>query len=252
MMFIRVPLFLAAFLTSMLIGYRIGGDLNPIHTLIGYHKESIISPEVEIPDNNQFNLLIIGVNDITQPDAELESIWLAAYAENSSKVTFVPIFPLPDKHDRNKILTESFYMENGYPGLQFWDAMRTTNIWWKGFIIIDKPFAIKLIDSIGGIQIHHQKMNGIQAVRSINSWKDDPSSAVEHQKMFIEAVCRKIAKSQTTNLDDVKDLLRENTRLNHQAYSAITWWLDKKNESNLLSCTFPTLTQATFKSTILR
>lgn len=252
MRLIRVPLFLAAFITSLLFGYSIGDDLNPRFLISGNHMETMVSPDVTIPENDQFNLLIISVDDLSQPDPNLESIWLAAYAENSSKITLVPIFPSPDNPDQILFLSKSFNMENGYPGLKFWEAVRSTNTWWKGFILTDRPLLINLVDVLGGIQIHNQHMNGVQAVRSIDSWKDDPSIAVNHQKTFIEGICTKIASSPKSNLDEVNQLFDENYLSNKQANTFITQRLDGTKTKNILTCTFPTLTQKSLMSTIVR
>ena len=69
MMIIRIPIFLAVFVTALIAGYKTGENLDPVHNIFNSQMDSMIMPGVTIPDNNQFNLLIISVGDIDQPDA---------------------------------------------------------------------------------------------------------------------------------------------------------------------------------------
>jgi len=116
MMIIRVLLFLTSFVTALVAGYKEGDNLQSVDEIFSSQMDAMIMPSVTIPDNNQFNILLIGVDDMHQPDANLESIWLAAHVENSSNIALIPVFPSPDDLAQNLTLTQSFNLDGGKPG----------------------------------------------------------------------------------------------------------------------------------------
>ena len=243
MMIIRTLLFSAVFATALLTGYRAGEIIDPLEKIFGSRLDAMIMPGVTIPDNDQYNLLIIGVDDINHADAQLESIWLAAHAKNSSKITLIPVFPSQDDPDQNLILAESFSFEGDMPGKAFWDEMRKTNFWWKGYLVSDKKTSIKLVDVLGGVGIHNQDMNGEQAVGSITSWKDDARIAVNHQKMFLESICNRISTNQPPSLKIINEIIDQDFRSDTRTKIFIADWTVKNSKNENLTCNFPTLTQ---------
>ena len=188
MTFIRASLLLAVFITAMLAGYQAGAYFDPTNDIFNKQMDTMIMPGVAIPDNDQFNILIIGVDNLENQDADLESIWLAAYVEHSSKITLIPVFPSPDNPALNHALTRSFKLDGDKPGKDFWDVMRKTNLWWKGYLISDIAASIRLIDAIGGVNISGQELNGLQAIRNITPWENEALVAVNHQQMLLESI----------------------------------------------------------------
>jgi len=251
MMVIRIPIFLAAFVTALIAGYKAGENLDPVHNIFNYQMDSMIMPGGTIPDNNQFNLLIISVDDIDQEDAQLESIWLAAHAGNTSNITLIPVFPSTDDPTQNLTLAESFYFDRDKPSKEFWDAMREINIWWKGYLISDITTSSKLIDFLGEIGINNQHLSGEQATGSVTSWKDDTTLAIQHQKIFFESICNRIAANPSTNLQAIRELFDREFRSNTQTKIFIAGWTTRAASNKKLTCTFPTLTQTPLQSTII-
>ncbi len=242
-MIIRIPIFLAAFVMALLAGYKAGENLNPVHGKFSSHMDSMVMPGVTIPNNDQFNFLIINVNKIDLTDAQLESIWLAAHAGNTSNITLIPVFPSADDPTQNLILAESFYLDRGKPSKEFWDAMREINIWWKGYLVSDINSSIKLIDFLGGIGINDQYLSDEQTTGSILSWKDDTSLAIQHQKIFLENICNLIAANPSINQQEFTEFFDREFRSNTQTKIFISGWTNRAASNDKLTCTFPTLTQ---------
>ena len=107
MTFIRIPLLIATFVTALIAGYKIGEYMDPVGKISRSQTDVVVQPGVKIPDNDQYNLLIIGVDDMNRPDAHLESVWLAAKAQDLSKITLIPVFPSLNDEDLNLTLSES-------------------------------------------------------------------------------------------------------------------------------------------------
>ncbi|MFN2236763.1 MAG: hypothetical protein ACK2U1_21240 [Anaerolineales bacterium] len=243
MNFIRMLLFSSVFATALLMGYKAGETIDPLNEVFSNRIDTTIMPSVAIPDNDQFNLLIIGVDDLSHVDAQLESIWLAAYAENSNHITLIPVFPSSDDPDQNMILSDSFSIEQGKPREEFWDEMRKENFWWKGYVISDKDSTIRIIDLLGGIDMQNQQMDGLQAVRSITSWNDDTQLSIKQQRILFESVCNKIFTDQIASPQMINDFVNQNSLADTRTKTFITNLIANIKYNGSIACNFPTLTK---------
>ena len=241
MIFARILFSLATFSVALLAGFKAGEKFDILEDLFSSSIDETAIPGVPIPDNNQFNLLIIGVDDAEKSDAQLESIWLVAHADDTSNVTLIPVFPSPEDPVQNLILAEAFYLKNDKPGNEFWEAMRNTNLWWKGYIIIDISAAINMIDMMGGIKIHDRLLNGTQTVSSVPPWESDPLTAVKCQMLLLDGLCNQIAENQTYNLQAASELILYNIRPITKTSKVFTNLTAQSELRGKLTCTFPTL-----------
>jgi hypothetical protein len=242
--------FSSVFSTALLMGYKAGEIMNPLDEIFDNRIDTTIMPSVAIPDNDQFNLLIIGVDDINKVDAQLESIWLAAHVENSNQITLIPVFPLSDAPDQNTILSDSFSIEQDRPGKAFWTEMKKKNFWWKGYIIGDKDSAIRLIDSIGGIDMQAQHMDGLQAVNSITSWKDETQISIHQQRILFDSICDRILTDQFPNPKMINDIVDQNSLADTRTKIFIASLIANIKNNSGFACNFPTLAQASSNSEI--
>ena len=250
MMFIRMLFFSSVFATALLMGYKAGETINPLDEIFSNRIDTAIMPSVAIPDNDQFNLLIIGVDDIHHVDAQLESIWLAAHAENSNQITLIPVFPSSDDPNYNMILSESFSIEQDKPSEAFWDEMKKENFWWTGYIIGDKDLMIRLIDSLGGINVQNQQMDGLQAVSSITSWKDDTQISIHQQRIFFESVCYRIFTDQFASSRMINDIFDQNSLADTRSQIFIANLIAYIKSNSSIACNFPTLSQTSSNAEI--
>jgi hypothetical protein len=174
-------------------------------------------------------------------DAQLESIWLAAHAENSNQITLIPIFPSSDDPDQNIILSDSFSIEQGKPNEAFWDEMRKENFWWKGYVIGDKDSTIRFIDLLGGIDMQNRQMDGLQAVSSITSWKENPQMSIHQQRILLESVCNRIFTDQIANPKMINDIVDQNSLSDTRTKTFITNLIANIEYNGSIACNFPTL-----------
>ena len=251
MKFIRMLFFSSVFATALLMGYKAGETIDPLNDVFINRIDTTIMPSVAIPDNDQFNLLIIGVDDMSRVDAQLESIWLAAHAENSNHITLIPVFPSSDDPDQNVILSDSFSIEQAKPSESFWDEMRKENFWWKGYVISDKDSTIRLIDSLGGIDMQNQLLDGLQAVSILNSWKDDPQMSIHQQRILFESVCDRIFTDQFASPKTINDILDHNSLSDKRTKIFITNLIANIKFNGTIACNFPTLAQTSSDTEIV-
>lgn len=243
MRLVRILFSLFVFSMALFTGYQASKSLNIMGVLFKSPIDETAIPSVSIPDNNQFNLLIIGTDDSKKPDAQLESIWLIAHADNTSRATLIPIFPSPENPVQNLVLAEKFSLEHGKPSNEFWKEMQNTNLWWKGYIVTDMFATINLINMMGGIKVQDRLLNGNQAVSRIPPWETDPLMAVEYQMSLFEGICIQIADHQKINLKTVSELVSVSMRSNKKVNEAFTEWSSQTELHGKLVCSFPTLEQ---------
>ena len=243
MKLVRILYLFFVFSLALFAGFQAGDRLNIMGVLFHSPIDETAIPGVTIPDNDQFNLLIIGADDSKNPDARLESIWLIAHADNTSRVTLIPVFPSHENPVQNLVLAEKFSLEHGKPSNEFWQAMQKTNLWWKGYIITDMSATINLIDMMGGIKVQDRLLDGVQAVSSIPPWESDPLMAVEYQMLLFKGVCNQIADNQKINLKTANELISVSMRSNKKVNEAFTNWSSQTELHGKLICSFPTLEQ---------
>jgi hypothetical protein len=238
----RIIYAIVAFGIALFIGFKVGESVKPIESVFQSASNDDPEPKVTIPDNDQFNLLVIGVDSVEKPEAKLESIWLVAYLENSDKVTLLPVFPSTDKPDQNNMLADAFRLDGSQPGDEFWEAMQSAGVWWKGYIISDWITTMKMVDAIGGIYIDEELMNGTQIVRGIPTWKDDPQLAVEQQMVLLDGVCQRLTQNKTTTWEVINEMFLNQFHGGVKATSFVTKWSSIVSTNEDLTCDFPTLT----------
>jgi hypothetical protein len=173
----------------------------------------------------------------------LESIWLAAHAENSKHKYLIPIFPSTDDQDHNIILANSFSIEQDKPSEAFWDEMKKENFWWKGYVIGDQDTTIRLIDSLGGIDLQNQHLDGLQAVNSITSWKNNSQISIHQQRLFFESVCNKIFTDQFPDQKLINEIVDQNSLADTRTKIFIANMIANIENNGRFACNFPTLAQ---------
>jgi hypothetical protein len=196
------------------------------------------TPGVPIPNNNQFNLLLIGVDNIHSKDAKLQSIWILAFPQKPSRLNLFPVFPSMDKPVQNLRLAEAFHLHRGQPSQEFWNLMKGTDTWWNEYVVSDKTDLTNLVDSLQGIQVAGEYLNGIQALSKIPSWKSDPQMAIKQQKIVFEGVCNRISATHLAGKTNGTFLKTINPSKNTKLI--IGQWIAKIAASSGLGCYFPT------------
>jgi len=241
MNFSRIMFSVSVFSIALLIGFKVGERIDLIENLIRFSLDSAAVPEVFAPNHDQFNLLIIGLTDEQNPEAELQSIWLAAYSKKTHNMTFMPIFPAENEPVRNQRLAEAFELEHGKPNKAFWKELRSTHLWWEGYIVTDRNATIEIIDLLDGIYVDDHLWDGSQYVNSISPWEGDPHTAVRQQKTLLEGICNRLAQTEPpTATPNWKMLFDQRNHTNFQTALQVISWGSKFHELGDFSCQFPT------------
>ncbi len=237
----RALISMMAFFAALMVGFKTGSQINLIEKLLQLSSPGIEAGSLsQVPNTQQFNLVLIGATDMDIPNPQLESIWLAAYSEITHKMTFIPVFPSPNDPDRNLILAGAFSLEQGKPSKTFWKTLRTTDLWWDGYILSDRITAIEIVDMIDGIYVDDTLMNGEAIVNQITSWKENPQSAVENQGILLAGICSRAVQIEALDTKSTWEMLINNpANSDFHTILEIAKWGSEFRENQNLTCEFP-------------
>jgi len=183
------------------------------------------------------NLLIIGVNQVTDPIVHLESVWMLIYHRDNPNIEIIPIFPTMSGEDlmRDYTLAANFYFEEGVPSEDFWNALRDRDILWHNFVLLDES-ALNAITDL--LELSRARESGF-----LYSWQDDPDISLNGQLALFAQLCQSFAQHEFP--EDISPFINNltpylTTDVPVEEISA-DWRLLRIYGENL-RCEFPTLT----------
>jgi hypothetical protein len=203
MKYLRSFLYLAIFLTNLLVGY-LGGlrvfPANPKEAVSLAHSESIVA-DTPIPSlaNGQRSLLLITADQLEAREPRLIGVWLVVYVPSDPRLTLLPIFPAPSMKDAGKELSDAFRLQNNAghmsPDPQFLEIVRELIPWWSGYILLDEPAIAEMIDYMVYFEKASQSPNPnhfSQILSELSMWQD-PYSSLFGQASLYQEMCWGIA-----------------------------------------------------------
>lgn len=133
-----VILIIVVFLFFAFIGYQIAFNSDGSSILEAFFTST--PAENESPEN-QLRAIVIHVNRMDQDQPKMVSAWFFSvlFAEGTPPtVTIAQIYPIPGNPERHQSLERSFSVtREGNPSPIFWRAIKTQNIEWEGYLMID-------------------------------------------------------------------------------------------------------------------
>ncbi len=161
-------------------------------------------------DARQRSILIIAVDQLNQPQANLESVWLAVYVPYLPQVTLVPIFPAIVSNSDGLVASfdpefaEGFHLDPGrYPDPGFLAILENTGIVWTNFIVVDHELLSELLvfwseegRNENAMSLSHPSWSG--PASALASIAEAPLEGLLAQVNFIQKICRAPANLQPT------------------------------------------------------
>jgi hypothetical protein len=232
-----IVIFSVAILTGLLIGLK-----TPLPEAVAM----LSSPPVNMPATSQRNLLVIGVDDLTQAQPRLESIWLVIYFVDSARVTLLPVFPSATDTAYNRMLAESFSLDgNGQPGEGFWEVIEALAFWWNKSILIDQASSAEISHALQAEDSVDLFTRGVSTPGGIVSWSQDPQAALLGQRALFEAMCDSF--QQAKSITTVQTTLLQipgHLRPGAEDFPVLVDWFEMAARKDQLHCEFPTLENA--------
>ncbi len=142
--------------------------------------------------HGQVNLLIAWV-DTLQPNARLNSVWLAGYFPGRFGIAMTPIYlaQAPEVFEQSAVLRQQFALDaKGNLISAFREAVEQQhNTWVNGFIIVDEIGFVEIIDFFGGIPIDSVMRDGIEVLDYIAGTPATPQAALQGQFEVVSGLC---------------------------------------------------------------
>jgi hypothetical protein len=132
---------------------------------------------------NQETFLIIGVDDLSQPEAILESAWLVTIKSASSQIDFVPLYPYTTSpHDPIYVST---YNYREYRNLEI---IQKQNVDWVGVILLDLTGFNMVVEVAGERPFQGSVYNSCEHLGLPRAW-EAPIESLQKQKNIVVFLC---------------------------------------------------------------
>jgi hypothetical protein len=236
MNFYRSITLLLIFLASVCIGYHNGITTNNSKASI----DSISMP-FTTPPEDQYNLLIIQVDDLEKPNVALKSVWLVVYYSDSPRVDLFPIFPFRNKESTQQISNSFTLTADKEPCQDFWKQLDAFGSWWNGYILLDEIAAAQIISFLG----NENAQETLATIQDIPLWYENLNAAVQSQSQMYELALQKISqKDNYQGIISLLSILRSHSRTNLAHAKVWETWKLLRSYDHSLTGSFPTLAKA--------
>ena len=255
MKYLRSSLYLAIFLTNLLIGYLGGLRVLPtsLEKVASIAKSEPVFADTPIPSlaNGQRSLLLITVDQLEARQPQLTGIWLVLYVPSDPRLTLLPIYPALSMKDAGNELSDAFRLQNkaGHlsPDPQFLDLVRAHVPWWSGYILLDEAAIAEVIDFMVNFEKASKSPdpNHFSQVMSDLSIWEDPYAALFGQASLYQEMCWGLAWMESgTALAQIQD--RFALKAGHFSTDLIPDQIlaelqNLRGQAGSIVCEFPTL-----------
>jgi hypothetical protein len=233
--------FLGLLICGLWAGFSIATSQLQSGKILDYSTNNINSPI----ETGQNNLLLIGIDQLSSPLPNLESVWLAIYFPGNHNVTLIPIYPGMKQNapfaDDN--LANSFGLDvHGELSTIFVDELRKS-IWWDNYLILDEYAFAEVVNFLGSTSSGASKTNRANVLEHIPEVILDVPGALWGQARIVESICKQISVDSIQEGSE-KELIRltEHFRTDLDINTIFEdWKFQRSNSNGSLVCEFPTL-----------
>lgn len=132
----------------------------------------------------QETFLIIGVNNLSQPEAILESAWLITIKSASSQIDFVPLYPeIISPHEPILVSTLNY---REYKNLEIFQKH---NVNWAGVILLDLTGLNMVIEVAGERDLQASIHDNNDHLGLPRAW-ESPAESLQKQKNIVMFLCK--------------------------------------------------------------
>ncbi len=203
------------------------------------------APDLAVPEH-QRSILLIGIDDFQAKQPRLEGLWMVFYLNDLPHFILVPIYPNRQPGTAMKPLVDQqlaaiFSLQSdGSPHPTFLQALRDKDIWWNGYLMLDKT----ALEQIQDYSHQHANRSEHTPLESIPPTNEDPLQALLGQTRLAQQLCQSSTLALGNDIGEILDFLDKtsthlSTDLNlHLLLVEIHHGLQV---SGGVSCEFPTL-----------
>ncbi len=246
MKILRLSTFLVILVLSTIHGFSLGAsqgfDLLDGITAEGPFVEDVLAeplpstPTMDILPHR--NILIIGVDQVTDPVVLLEGVWLLIFHRDTPEIEIIPIFPTisgDDPLQDHKLAGHFKLNSEGGPDEDFLDILREREILWHNYVLLDERALNAITDRM--------ELPRARTSEYLQHWNDDALVSLTGQIALFDQLCQSFAqrehsKSISSFINNLAPFLVTDVPPEEIADD---WRLLRTYGENL-RCVFPTLT----------
>ena len=197
----------------------------------------------------QQNLLIILVDSLAAEKPEVRGVWLAGRIVAIPQIVFLPLYPSLSQTEQEAYTAAFSLNEDGQLSDQFQIFLRSKEIWWDHFILMDEPALADLVALTDGVLWNGVQVSGSGAVAEILAAGASPESVLKAQALIANEICHS-AQRLVVNADPMIlwGLLTHRMRSDFQLETVKAAQIEFSQPGGKPLCEFPTITEFTFGS----
>lgn len=141
-------------------------------------------------DFEQHNLLLILVDSLIANKPDLRGVWLAGQVYPIPQIVFLPLYPTVSEIEQSDFNSSFSLDENGHPSEEFQKFLRSKEVWWNHYVVLDETSLADLVALTDGIYWNGKQVNGSGAVEEILINSSPPEIELNAQASIVNELCR--------------------------------------------------------------
>jgi hypothetical protein len=145
--------------------------------------------------NHQRNILLIGIDSFQAEEPRLEGVWMILYLRDLPHFMLVPVYPNRTPGEQNSAVVDQnlahlFTLDdNQAPGNLFFQALKDKELWWNGYLVLDRAALSEIIALTAGEDEAANKGQQLSA-SDIPDLEEEPMHALLGQVQIAQGLCR--------------------------------------------------------------
>ena len=206
---VLILLILLVFLGCALLGFQAAGQLNPSQA---DSREPVLDAEFK---GEQYNLLLMRVDQLNSPQPKLISIWFVSLfflADNPTTLTLAQIYPSNSPSSLSLEQTLAFTAQ-GEIAPAFWEKMADYGFNWESYVVVDTVGANSFLQWLSGPGDYTGVLEAASGSR-------------ENGLRMVEQTCNSIASASGRDIGQVNwsDLMPAHFRSNIRLEAGLVYW----------------------------
>ena len=162
--------------------------------------------------NRQRNILLIGIDSFQAEEPRLEGIWMILYLRDLPHFMLVPVYPSQLQGEHNSVVVDQnlahlFTLQDGQtPGNLFLQALRNKELWWDGYMILDKS-ALSEIVALTSTEDEETLRSQQLSVSNIPDIDEAPGRALLGQAQLAQELCQNSGKALASDSNRLPSLI---------------------------------------------
>lgn len=210
---------------------------------LGYPETPKKSAQTSSKGWQQFNILVIAVDNIKAQAPALKGAWLVVYPNDKSHFMLLPLYPAQGSAPAGSSLAGNFSLDAaGGPGEAFVAELASRDIWWTGYVVMDDASLAQILDYAAG----KSYTSGAAMLEDLPDPRQDGLGALMHQARLVRSLClssNQLAADELWRIARFYNQISAHVNTDANLDQALADWEDRLKRGGI-TCEFPSLAAA--------